>query len=61
VEIGAAWLKKRKDGSGEAFLTITLDDPSFDRPINIAAFPEKDGGYQISWRRQADRNARQAQ
>lgn len=60
VEIGAAWQKRRKDGSGEPFLTITLDDPSFDNAINVAAFPNENGGYQISWRRQADRNAGQA-
>lgn len=60
VEIGAAWLKRRKDGSGEPFLTVTLDDPSFDKAINVAAFPIEKGGYQISWRRHTDKDTRQA-
>ncbi|WP_417514768.1 DUF736 domain-containing protein [Minwuia sp.] len=59
VEIGAAWRKQKKDGSGESFLSLTLDDPSFERPINVAAFANgSDGTYQITWRRQTDRNAK---
>jgi uncharacterized protein (DUF736 family) len=59
VEIGAAWRKQKKDGSGNSFLSITIDDPSFERPINVAAFTDgSDDTYQITWRRQSDRNAK---
>jgi uncharacterized protein (DUF736 family) len=37
VELGAAWTKHRDNGPD--FLSITIDDPSFDAPMNIAAFP----------------------
>lgn len=61
VEVGAAWTKtfKATDGSLNEMLSINLDDPSFDRPINVAAFPNGEPGrFDIRWRRRQDRHAR---
>jgi len=60
INLGKAWEKElqRGDQAGRAFFSITLDDPSFDQPLYVNAFPE--GGtdrYRIVWdrpRRKAD-------
>ena len=58
VQIGGAWKKlpKAPGLSGEEFLSLTFDDPSFDKSMNVAAFTE-DGGktWDIMWRRRQDR------
>ena len=56
VEIGAAWLRTvqaRGGNNGRRFLSITLDDPSFPAPLNVAAFaPDSDGlPWLITWNR----------
>lgn len=62
VEIGAAWAKESNaNGRAVRFLTMTLDAPSWDRPLNLAAFPsddDRDGSLDIQWRRERqDRRA----
>ena len=41
AELGAAW-KERADDTGREYLSVKLDDPSFDRPIRAAFFPNED-------------------
>jgi len=58
VQIGAAW-KKQKQKLGDVtleFLSLTIDDPSFPHPLNVAAFPNNEGGYDITWRRRQTGN-----
>lgn len=52
-KIGAAWLKKpnKPQSKISEFLSLTLDDPSFPTPLNVAAFPKGNGEWDISWRR----------
>lgn len=56
---GAAWTKTmtHPDKFGQEFLTISIDDPSFPHPLNVAAFPtEQDGEFSATWRRRQDRS-----
>lgn len=58
VVIGAAWVKiiKRGEKEGEEFLTLTFDDPSFPKSLNVAAFKNADGGdYDVTFRRRQDK------
>ena len=60
VPIGAAWIKtlKRGPNSGEEFLTITIDDPSLPRALNLAAFKNADTGlWDIMFRRRQEHAA----
>ena len=63
VAIGGAWKKEVQaagPNKGSRFLSITLDDPSFNAPLNCAAFPGGDGlPWAIVWNRprQAGREA----
>ncbi len=51
AEIGAAW-RKTKQGSGEAYLRVTLDDPTLPKPIWGALLETKeDGVARLLWRR----------
>jgi uncharacterized protein (DUF736 family) len=50
VELGAAW--KRTSEKGQDFLSVVLDDPALDAPINAALFL-KDGTAQLVWSRPA--------
>lgn len=58
VEIGAAWLKSKQqnDGSVCEFLSLTIDDLSLPQALNVAAFKQDDGSYEISWRRRRSQN-----
>jgi uncharacterized protein (DUF736 family) len=49
VAIGMAWEKTPRDG-GAPFLSIAIDDPSFDAPLNVSAFGDGDG-FNIVWQR----------
>lgn len=42
ILVGSAWRKigERGDLAGRAFYSMTLDDPSFDRPLNLFLFPQ---------------------
>ena len=55
VKIGALFEQTIRS-SGESFYQGRLDAPSMSRPMDIALFANKDGGYDIAWTR---RRARQ--
>lgn len=51
AELGAAWKQESKE-SGQAYLSVKLDDPSFASPIRAAFFEnEKDGTGVMVWNR----------
>lgn len=63
VRIGAAWTKAvtAAGREGEEFLSITLDDPSFPAPLNIAAFKDQEPGtWNVTWRRRQARTGKAA-
>jgi uncharacterized protein (DUF736 family) len=41
IELGAAW--KRVSEAGREFLSVSLDDPALDHPLNAALMPSEDG------------------
>ncbi|ACI50824.1 MULTISPECIES: DUF736 domain-containing protein [Acetobacteraceae] len=50
VEIGAAW--SRRSNEGRDYLSLKLDDPSFNAPIFANLFDDEDGeGYSLIWSR----------
>ena len=61
VGIGSAWLRVVENGPnmGDPFYSLTFDDPSFDKPLYLAAFVRrgpartnpKEVEYEIVWRR----------
>ncbi len=53
IPVGGAWIKrKRQIGDIDLeFLSITIDDPSLPNPLNVTAFKNNEGGYDITWRR----------
>jgi uncharacterized protein (DUF736 family) len=54
VQIGSAWLKTAKHGphKGARFFSITIDDPSLDRPLNVAAIrDDTSDDWIVIWRR----------
>ena len=55
IKIGAVFEQVIRS-SGEVFYQGRIDDPSMDRPMDIALFANDDDGYNISWTR---RRARQ--
>ncbi len=58
VEVGVAWKNKAKRyGADQSdFLSITFDDPSFDKRLNVVAFPQDDQKtWAITWRRRQDK------
>ena len=55
AEIGAAWSKRSNEGRD--YLSLKLDDPSFNAPIFANLFDDEDGeGYTLIWSRPAKRN-----
>lgn len=58
MEIGSAWSKtiNRGSNSGETFLSVTLDDPSFAHPLNFAVFKEGETAV-ATWRRRQEQAA----
>jgi uncharacterized protein (DUF736 family) len=50
AEIGAAWSKRSTEGRD--YLSVKLDDPSFDAPIFANLFDDESGeGYSLIWSR----------
>jgi uncharacterized protein (DUF736 family) len=50
AEIGAAWSKRSEEGRD--YLSLKLDDPSFNAPIYANLFDDEDGeGYTLIWSR----------
>jgi uncharacterized protein (DUF736 family) len=55
AEIGAAWTKRSNEGRD--YLSLKLDDPSFNAPIFANLFDDEDGdGYSLIWSRPTRRN-----
>ena len=50
AEIGAAWSKRSNEGRD--YLSVKLDDPSFNAPIYANLFDDEDGeGFSLIWSR----------
>lgn len=49
VNLGAAWEKSDKNGG--KYLSLTLDDPSFEAPLNLAAFKRDGDKFDLIWNR----------
>lgn len=56
--VGLGWEKTitRGENEGQGFFSLTFDDPSFDRPLHVAAFRAADDpagqvSYDIVWNR----------
>ena len=55
AEIGAAWSKRSNEGRD--YLSLKLDDPSFNAPIYANLFDDEDGeGYTLIWSRPSKPN-----
>jgi uncharacterized protein (DUF736 family) len=55
AEIGAAWSKRSNEGRN--YLSVKLDDPSFNAPIYANLFDDEDGdGYTLIWSRARRQN-----
>ena len=55
AEIGAAWSKRSNEGRD--YLSLKLDDPSFNAPIFANLFDDEDGeGFTLIWSRPSKRN-----
>ena len=50
AEVGAGWNATSNDG--EPYISVKLDDPSFNAPINATLWPSQgDGEYDLVWNR----------
>ncbi|WP_038366346.1 DUF736 domain-containing protein [Bosea sp. UNC402CLCol] len=50
AEVGAGW--NAVSGDGEPYISLKLDDPSFNAPITAALWPgETEGDYTLIWNR----------
>lgn len=49
AEIGAAWKKTSKEDN--AYLSVTLDDPSFAAPVYASLLAGNDGEHNLIWNR----------
>ena len=55
AEIGAAWSKRSNEGRD--YLSLKLDDPSFNAPIFANLFDDEDGeGFTLIWSRSRRKN-----
>ena len=55
AEIGAAWSKRSNEGRD--YLSVKLDDPSFNAPIYANLFDDEGGeGFTLIWSRPIKRN-----
>lgn len=50
VEVGALF-ELHSNNTGEAFLNGRIDDPSLAAPLQISAFRQEDGSYNVVWSR----------
>ena len=56
AEIGAAWSKRSSEGRD--YLSLRLDDPSFNAPIFANLFDDPDGeSYTLIWSRSRKKNS----
>jgi uncharacterized protein (DUF736 family) len=51
VPIGSAWKKTKTGDASREFLSLAIDDPSFKTRLNVAAFKNDEGGYDLTWSR----------
>lgn len=51
AEVGAAWQKTSE--SGNDYLSVKLDDPTFEAPLYAALVESNEGGYNLLWERRA--------
>lgn len=51
VQVGAFWEETARK-SGECFLRGRIDDHTFNKPLIISAFRQRDGSFNIVWQRQ---------
>jgi uncharacterized protein (DUF736 family) len=53
TQVGSAWLKvpNKHDSKINEFISITIDDPSMDAALNVAAFPKEGNKWDITFRR----------
>lgn len=53
TQVGQAWLKipNKRDSKISEFMSITIDDPDMDKPLNVAAFPKGNRKWDITFRR----------
>lgn len=58
VAVGMAWEKVAQAGvnAGRKYLSLLLDDPSFDAPLSCTAFETSDG-FDIVWQRPRENSA----
>ena len=54
LKMGALW-EFNSTATGESFYSGRIDDPSMARPLDIAAFRQDDGSYNVAWRRPKQR------
>ena len=59
AEIGAAWPKRSNEGRD--YLSLKLDDPSFNAPIFANLFDGEDDTYNLIWSRGRRQNSDQAE
>lgn len=54
VQVGALF-ELTSNNTGEAFLNGRIDDPSLAAPLQVSAFRQDDGSYNLVWQRQQKR------
>ena len=54
LKIGALWEFTAND-TGVSFYSGRIDDPSMPKPLDIAAFRQDDGSFNVAWRRPKQR------
>lgn len=53
IEVGAAWTQIIKRGAreGEEFLSVTVDDPSWQQSLSFSVFRDDETTWVATWRR----------
>lgn len=54
VKVGA-FFALTSNSTGEEFLNGRIDDPSLSEPVQVSAFRQEDGSYNVVWQRQQRR------
>jgi len=57
IELGAGW--KKTSRNKEAFVSVTIDDPTLSAPIHCALLPTPDSkrAYVLMWKRRSSRDS----
>ena len=56
VKVGA-FFALTSNSTGDEFLNGRIDDPSLSEPVQVSAFRQEDGSYNVVWQRQQRRTA----